>query len=831
MADYLQQTGQIGSVLRSYFSTTNADTSTRSTGTASIASNINQMPTVVAVVEGKRSLESMIGIASIDTLTQEVKLIQIRDTVSYSLTKEYIKQMDPTIILFPGFDRKNILQSNPRITGAPNTIVEAVDMEYFDEETGLQHLKDYTKSFMNQDLGFNHELPVLAASACFHYTSTILNLEFAKNSLHLILQNSANKLTMDITTVKVLELLASADSGDDKRSLFMLLNKTHTRRGMRLLRSNLLQPPADLDEIIRRQNAVQELVNKPSQMMNLSVALSAFTPIDLDYTLRSIVIKTKTASSNKTTAYLESLVDVSVYLRTVLLNVPNLLNALEDLHADLFQKIYSEITAEVVTYEYLIDQIRSFISDTCTVIKGSVNYKTTKLLAINPNADPFLSIKMKSYSELLEDMTSLAEFYTEKYSRPVKLNYTPSRGYHFILAAAANENPNDGILPPVFKCPQKKGKHMTATTEKLIAKGSDFKRLESDIIKLSGEALLKLIDHLSNHAAAISNLFENIGMVDLICSLAQVAAAHDFVAPTFGDHMQATGVYNPLLFLQKLQAKSSFQPVPNDVHKLSSKDLCMVLLTGPNQSGKSCYLSGLAQIQVMAQIGSFLPIKEKGKVTLTLVNQIFTRMGVDDDYVSNSSSFIREVSQINYILQRATRSSLIIIDELGRGTSVEEGVSLCFAVAEKLLKIKALTFFATHFHDLIKLENLYPNLVCYKMNHTKETCYDGCVKLHFTHEVSLLGDEDFTEYGIDLAETVGLPMDIIKTARDLLPRIQSIRSCVTLESRLRREQFRLNLAILKTAETDWTNKKEELCQFMSGAKQQYLRSVERIKAI
>lgn len=841
MAEFEPRSDGLGSVLQSILNFGTRGRAPSVTDSDDEESAPKSISNVVAVVEGIRSLENMIGIASLNLNTLEIQLIQFRDPYNYDLTKECIKSLDPDVVIYPGYEKKNLINANPKFTNESTISVEPYDCQFFNERNGNTYLCTYGKNFMPRDLGFSQVLPVVAASACFSYVLYVLNVrEFQDKCIDVTIPSRRGHMNMDLTTIKTLELLASADTGDHKRSLFSLFNRTYTKRGMRILKANIVQPLAIKEEIIKRHEVVDELVRRRNLFDDLNAQLSPFNSVNMDFALKAIVVRNKSPNANTANTYIESLVDAAVYLREILTHTKPLMDVLKDVNASLFQSIHSQLAHDESIYGEILQRIRLFISDTCTVTKGHINYKTTKLFAIEPSVDKYLEIKRKTYSEILENMTSLAAYYEKEYNRPIRLNYQTNRGYHFLIPMSDTEQ-QDGsaLLPNVFTCATRKGKNFLATSKSLINAENNLRRVEKDIYKMAGEAVIKLIDDLTPIIGVISCLFENIGTIDFIRTLALIAVENNFVRPVISNYFEGRNVVNPLLLLKEDRKDIQSQVVANPIPRLSSNDISTLLLTGPNQSGKSCYLSTVALLQIMAQIGSFVPVETEnipmnddnssthssvrasGSLVIPIVDQIFTRMGLDDDYISSSSSFLREVVQIDYILKRATAKSLVIIDELGRGTSIEEGVSFCFAVLEKLLKTKCITFIASHFHDLIKLECMYPNIICYEMEHRREQ-EAGRIKLLFTYKAKVIGDHHFTEYGIDTAECMELPMDIIARARNIAAQIQTLSPDVTQEQQKRREIYRLYVALMRIAETDWSSDRSKIMEWFVGAKKQFI---------
>ncbi|KAK2164157.1 hypothetical protein LSH36_68g11029 [Paralvinella palmiformis] len=233
--------------------------------------------------------------------------------------------------------------------------------------------------------------------------------------------------------------------------------------------------------------------------------------------------------------------------------------------------------------------------------------------------------------------------------------------------------------------------------------------------------------------------------------------------------------------------------------KYASDENNFVIITGPNMGGKSTYLRQIVLLQVMAQIGSYVPAEI---ASFRICDQIFSRIGSDDDILTNSSTFMLEMREINYILQNASRNSLIIIDELGRGTSADEGVGICHSICEYLLNIKAFTFFATHFMDLTNLDSLYPNVENYHFEvHHTFLDESNKEKVSYTHTLSK-GKTTEKHYGLQLAEISTLPRCVMENARKLVEKItdEMRKSNVITEDAVKqRAVFKLGTRVAQTA--------------------------------
>ncbi|XP_022256974.1 mutS protein homolog 4-like, partial [Limulus polyphemus] len=290
----------------------------------------------------------------------------------------------------------------------------------------------------------------------------------------------------------------------------------------------------------------------------------------------------------------------------------------------------------------------------------------------------------------------------------------------------------------------------------------------NEIYLMSNVVVSELLTKIREHMGCLYKLAEAVSSLDFLVSLAHQCTMSTYVRPEFTDTTAIKNGHHPIL--EKIQLDS---PVPNNT--FISKNNNFLVITGPNMSGKSTYLKQVALLQIMAQIGCFVPAEY---ASFRITRQIFSRIGSNDDIESNCSTFMLEMREINYIIQNADDSSLIIIDELGRGTSVEEGIGLCYSICEYLVNKKAFTLFATHFMELTSLDVTYPNVSNYQFEVKHD---ENGMKVHFTHALSR-GHTSEEHYGLKLAELSCLPYSVTTEARVLSQQIQLQRQTACQES-------------------------------------------------
>ncbi|XP_047504330.1 mutS protein homolog 4-like [Pieris napi] len=266
--------------------------------------------------------------------------------------------------------------------------------------------------------------------------------------------------------------------------------------------------------------------------------------------------------------------------------------------------------------------------------------------------------------------------------------------------------------------------------------------------------------------ASLYKLCENVAELDILIALAQISSVGSYIRPEFSDYLDIRNSVHPLL-----DYNSQVMPVPNDV--FASPEYNFTIITGPNMGGKSIYIKQIAIMQVMSQLGCYIPATN---AVLRLCDRIFSRIGFNDSVELNASTYVIEMKEIQHILKGITRSSLVIIDELCRGTSVEEGASIAWAICEELILSDAFTFFTTHFLYLTRLEDLYFNVVNRHTAVAEETVgtENTQKRLVYQHKIEA-GITKIDHYGLSLAEKTSLPEQTINLAKELAELIASRR--------------------------------------------------------
>ncbi|MDF7681913.1 DNA mismatch repair protein MutS [Lactobacillus sp. ESL0679] len=539
-------------------------------------------------------------------------------------------------------------------------------------------------------------------------------------------------LQMSHTVQNNLELTASAKTGKKMGSLFWVLDKTHTAMGGRLLKQWLARPLLSIEKLTARQEMVQALLDGYFTRENIIDALKGV------YDLERLTGRIAFGNVNA-----RELLQLAHSLQAV----PTILTASQDADSSVLQNF----AAKIDPLKGVAELITSTIVDQPPVV-------TTDGGLIRPGVDS----QLDRYRDAMNNGKKwLAEMEVSERQKTgidnLKVGYNKVFGY-YIQVTNSNKN----------KVPTERytRKQTLTNAERYIT--PELKEHENLILEaqtkstdLEYDLFVKLREEVKKYIAALQKLAAQLASLDVFCSFAQVAEENNYCRPAFHSANQDVKVVagrHPVV--EKVMKAGAY--IPNDV-KLD-EDTNIFLITGPNMSGKSTYMRQMALIAVMAQVGSFVPADS---ADLPIFDQIFTRIGAADDLISGQSTFMVEMTEANAALQSATKRSLVLFDEIGRGTATYDGMALAGAIVQYLHdEVGAKVLFATHFHELTAMEQKLPHL---KNIHVGATEENG--KLIFLHKI-LPGPAD-QSYGIHVAQLAGLPRKVLREATKLLKRLEA----------------------------------------------------------
>ena len=564
---------------------------------------------------------------------------------------------------------------------------------------------------------------------------TLITLQ--KNDLAHIRQlqyyTSGRFMELDLDARRNLELTETMRGKEKKGSLLWVLDKTRTAMGGRLLRSWLEKPLLDPVEIQRRQSAVEELVESTIIRSELSEALRSVS--DLERVTTRIV----TGNVN-----CRDLLGLASGLRAL----PAVKAQLSKLESPLLQKINEAIEdlqdSAALIENTIVDEPPLTIREG-GIIRVGANAEADRLRDIMNGGTGILAAIEASERE----KTGI---------RTLKVGYNRVFGYYIEVSKSFVEQVPDEYIR----------KQTLTNCERYITQ--ELKDLENQILgakdrltALEYQIFTELRETLSKQAARVQITAAAVAEADVLCSLATVAVQRGYCRPeiSLGNEISITDGRHPVV---EVVLKDSLF-VPNDTD-LGRTDHQVSIITGPNMAGKSTYMRQVALITLMAQIGSFVPARA---ATIGIVDRVFTRIGASDDLASGQSTFMVEMAEVASILKYATPKSLLILDEIGRGTSTYDGMAIARAVLEYAAdtkKLGAKTLFATHYHELSTMEDKLPNVKNFNIAVKKRGD-----KMIFLRKIVPGATDD--SYGVEVAKLAGLPNAVINRAREILEELES----------------------------------------------------------
>lgn len=537
--------------------------------------------------------------------------------------------------------------------------------------------------------------------------------------------DASKSLFIDTYTLRNLEITRNLRDGGKKDTLYDVLDFTRTAMGSRLLRKWLEYPLLSKKRINARLDAVENLVNEFSARNNLREIMKDI------YDFERLLTRMEIGSANAR--------DMNA-LKSSLRVLPAVKKQLAKLSAPLLQKIDSKI----FLYDDLVQLIdKAIVEDPGFSIREGGFIKD----GYNAELDEYRNVARNS-KRLLQQMEEDEK--TKTGIKSLKIGYNKVFGYYIEVRHSSTEK-----VPDYYTRKQTLANAERYITPQLKEFETKILGAQEKIVQIEYNLFTQIREVLKTKISSIQDTAHEIAILDVLVSLAQAATEYNYIRPKLvgGGVINIKDGRHPLV--ERILSRDLF--VPNDTCLDNAQNEIMII-TGPNMAGKSTYMRQTALLTLMAQIGSFIPARE---AEICPVDKIFTRIGASDDLVSGQSTFMVEMNEVAYILKYATKDSLVILDEIGRGTSTYDGMSIARAVIEHIRdNIGAKTLFATHYHELTDLEDDV---------HVKNYCI--AVKEKGT-EVTFLrriipGSAD-KSYGIHVAKLAGLPNTVIKRAEHIL---------------------------------------------------------------
>lgn len=550
---------------------------------------------------------------------------------------------------------------------------------------------------------------------------------------HVLKPNRVNlnkTMVLDRSTIKNLEIVSNLYTGGTEYSLFGVIDKTKTPMGKRLLYSWLLKPLIEKKDIDERLNLVDKLYKNEN---SLNLILEKLEEInDIERIIGKIGLNRVNARD----------------MKALELSLSSSIEILEILEKEIKEK-YSGIDKK------FLKQVVQKISDTITeepptavmeggIIKKGFNKEVDELRELSSNSKTWL----KDFEKEEKERTGISS---------LKVSFNRVFGYYIEVTKTHQDK-----VPERYIRKQTLVNSERYITEELKEKENIILNAQEKISQLEYEIFVEFRDSFLPSLEKLQVLSSIISRIDVLSSFAYLAKKNHYIKPEIYDMGQENGILHIEAGRHPVIEKISEEEFISNDTLLNMTDSNMVILTGPNMSGKSTYIRQVAIVILMAQIGCFVPAKS---ATISLVDRIFTRVGASDDLSKGRSTFMVEMDEAANIINNATKYSLIVLDEIGRGTSTYDGVSIAWALSEYLIKeVRARTLFATHYHELLKLSEKYPESTQNLNVLVEEDLEEGTVI--FLRKIVKGGTD--RSYGIYVAKMAGLPEKIIKRANEIL---------------------------------------------------------------
>ena len=678
------------------------------------------------ILNGKKA-----GICFADVSTGAVSLTQLEDKdIDSKIINELGKFMPSEILYNPQLISSSKVKDF--IKNRLGCMADGIDESALDYTQNLATVLSHFKKESAEDMGISGEECIIALGTALNYLHQVQKTG-VDNIRSVDFYSDAQFMKIDISSRRNLELTETMRNREKRGTLLWVLDKTKTAMGKRLIRSWLEQPLISPAKITRRHNAVGELCESPVELDTIITSLSSIN--DMERLMARIVYETANAKELRS-------------LAATVRMLPEIKNVLSSFGSALLGDIQNDID--------LLEDVLSLIENSiCEDPPFTVREGGMIKDGFNAELDSLRDIVVNGKGYIAKVQTDEQE---RTGIKKLKIGYNRVFGYYIEVPNSFKE-----LVPEEYI-----RKQTLANCERYIT--SELKDLESKvlgaqerIVKLEYEIFTVIRKKVADEFFRIQKTASALASLDVLCSFATVSVKNNYVCPIITEKPIISIKDGRHPVVEKMLRDSPF--VPNDTVLDCDNNRCAII-TGPNMAGKSTYMRQVALIVLMAQCGCFVPA---GSAEIGIVDSIFTRVGASDDLASGQSTFMVEMSEVANILKNATSKSLLIFDEIGRGTSTFDGMSIARAVLEHTADKKRLgakTLFATHYHELTELETKLDGVRNYNIA-VKKRGDD----ITFLRRI-IPGGADGS-YGIEVAKLAGVPNNVVTRARAILKELEA----------------------------------------------------------
>ena len=679
------------------------------------------------------------GIACVDLTTGEFLSTYITFGNTFNKLMDEIAKFSPSEIVVNGEffhdeDIKNTLRKRFDV------YISSIEDRFFEKDFSVQKLKSYFKDYVAEENAF--DLYINASGALLEYLEQTQKVNLSHIQSFNVYRIE-EYMVLDLASRRNLELTETLREKNRKGSLLWVLDRTMTSMGGRTLRKWIEQPLINLHDIKDRLNAVNEF--KEKFMVRTEVRELLRAAYDIERLMSKVILGSANCRD-------------MVSIKHSIGQVPYIKELISDLKSDLNVLSYNELDTLTDVYEIIdkaiVDEPPVAVKEG-GIIKEGYNEEVDKLRSAAKDGKKWIAhLESKE-----RERTGI---------KNLKVGFNKVFGYFIeVTKSYYSQVPDDYIR-----------KQTLANCERYITQ--ELKEIENTVlgaedrlVELEYQIFVDIRNRVAKEINRLKSTARSLARIDVLCSLAEVADRESYTMPvvTDDDKIEIKDGRHPVV--EKMIGQGAF--VPNDTY-LDMGENQISIITGPNMAGKSTYMRQVALIVLMAQMGSFVPAQS---AKIGIVDRIFTRVGASDDLASGQSTFMVEMSEVANILSNATSKSLLVLDEIGRGTSTYDGLSIAWAVIEFIgEKIGARTLFATHYHELTELEERIEGIKNYCIS-VEEKGED----IIFLRKI-LRGGAD-NSYGVQVARLAGIPAPVIHRAKEILKKLEDA-DITRKEKRIRR---------------------------------------------
>ncbi|KAF4584531.1 MutS protein msh4 [Pleurotus pulmonarius] len=764
---------------------------------------------VIALIEG-RGVAREVGLAALDKDTGKVVLVQLADCQTYVKTLHQMHLHTPSTILLPDTFISGAGPHGQPAQGAsllveyireefPYVQLEPIGRKFWNEAGGLEFIgqlcvdDDERTATM---LAVSTKYYALSATcALFKYAEIKMNARFASRSLRIRYVPVEGTLMIDPDTVRNLELVASLTHKKSTHSLFGVLNHTYTAMAARLLRANILSPVTVQDAINARLDFVEELICCEDKFTDTRDALKTFKKIDFDKLVASLTVsEARPISTGKSAA---ARISQMLDLRTAIQSIPVLAQALSGGHCHLLQILHHMLTDDRLAH--IEGLVCSHLNDDTFLSKTGIAAVNARVYALKANKNHLLDVARETYKENVGDIYQLNRSLSEMHSLPLSLVYQET-GFVFVLK---KDDLMDGLPSGFINASMKRGSWYFSSME-LKKMNARMKDALDETLLLSDRIIQELLDGILEDVGVLYKASEAIALIDMLWSFAHFS----IIRPEFTGTLAVKSGRHPIL--QLVQPAGSV--VANDIYCDDSSHF--QIIQGLNMSGKSTYLQQIGLLVIIALNGCFVPA-EYG--SFRVHDCLLSRLSNNDDMEKSLSTFGSEMATSTMILGMSTPQSLVLVDELGRGTSPQEGVGIAHAIAEGLIKQKCFTFFTTHFSELAQTLSKASGIINLHLSVQKQPL--SGFGFNFMYRITDGPLEKHEHYGLQLAMLADFPKDLIAKASQAAQSLDELYSrssdCSSSSKIVAQRQTLLRLQIQLTQAFEHSSlPQEELVEYL-----------------